>query len=74
MSAQALDWLARFERYLRTERRLSVHTLSAYGRDLAALRAWCERNGVIDWPQLDHQHIRTFVARSHCLLYTSRCV
>jgi len=65
MSAPALDWLARFQRYLGTERRLSVHTLSAYGRDLAALCAWCERNALTDWSQLDHQHIRSFVARSH---------
>jgi len=65
MTPQAMQWLARFERYLGTERRLSVHTLAAYGRDLGALRDWCDRNGVQDWAQLDHQHIRNFAARSH---------
>jgi integrase/recombinase XerC len=65
MTPQATQWLARFERYLGTERRLSVHTLAAYRRDLAALALWCDRNGVADWAQLDHQHIRGFAARSH---------
>jgi len=65
MSAQALEWLARFERYLGTERRLSVHTVSAYRHDLGALRDWCHRTGLRDWQQLDHQHIRAFAARSH---------
>jgi integrase/recombinase XerC len=65
MTPQATQWLVRFERYLGTERRLSVHTLAAYGRDLTALRDWCDRNGIQDWVQLDHQHIRSFAARSH---------
>jgi len=65
MTPQAGEWLVRFQRYLGTERRLSVHTLSAYARDLAALRDWCDRNSISDWAQLDHQHIRSFAARSH---------
>ena len=65
MTPQAGAWLARFQRYLGTERRLSVHTLSAYARDLAALSDWCGRNAIDDWAQLDHQHIRSFAARSH---------
>jgi integrase/recombinase XerC len=65
MTAQATQWRLRFERYLGTERRLSAHTLSAYRSDLAALADWCTRNGIADWAQLDHQHIRSFAARSH---------
>jgi integrase/recombinase XerC len=63
--AEALQWLERFERHLATERRLSAHTLAAYRRDLAALAHWCDRNGLEDWGELDHQHVRTFAARSH---------
>ncbi|HEY1725353.1 MAG TPA: tyrosine recombinase XerC [Steroidobacteraceae bacterium] len=65
MSPQARQWLTRFERHLSTERRLSVHTLAAYRHDLTALRDWCERAGLRQWAQLDHQHVRMFAARSH---------
>ena len=65
MTPQATQWLERFERHLGTERRLSSHTVLAYRRDLAALLDWCSRSGIADWPSLDHQHIRSFAARSH---------
>jgi integrase/recombinase XerC len=65
MTPQASEWLARFERHLATERRLSAHTLAAYRRDLLALHEWCDRSGLQDWRELDHQHIRSFAARSH---------
>ncbi|HEY7929428.1 MAG TPA: tyrosine recombinase XerC [Steroidobacteraceae bacterium] len=65
MSPQALQWLARFEQHLAGERRLSPHTVAAYRRDVAALAAWCRGAQVAEWTQLDHQHVRSFAARSH---------
>jgi integrase/recombinase XerC len=65
VSPEAQQWLERFERYLATERRLSVHTVAAYRRDLDALVQWCLRNAVEDWRTLDHQHVRRFAAHSH---------
>jgi integrase/recombinase XerC len=65
VSPEAAQWLERFERFMATERRLSVHTISAYRRDLRALQDWCERNGVDQWDGLDHQHVRRFAAQSH---------
>ena len=65
MSPEAKQWLERFERFLVTERRLSAHTVSAYRHDLAALVEWCQRQGIERWNALDHQHVRTFAARSH---------
>jgi integrase/recombinase XerC len=56
------------ERYLaslRNERRLSPHTASNYGRDLAALVHYCETHGLSEWRQLDSQHLRLFAAREH---------
>ena len=37
----------------------------AYRHDLKALAQWCDRNGIEQWHALDHQHVRSFAARSH---------
>jgi integrase/recombinase XerC len=65
MTPAALEWLARFRRYLRSERRLSPHTDVSYARDLGALVQFCDRAGLADWSELDSQHVRTFAAHSH---------
>jgi integrase/recombinase XerC len=65
MSPAALEWLARFRRYLSAERRLSRHTDESYTRDLTALVKFCDRAGVSEWSELDTQHVRTFAAHSH---------
>jgi integrase/recombinase XerC len=65
MSPAALEWLARFRRYLASERRLSPHTDTGYARDLKALVRFCDRTGLADWGALDSQHLRAFAAHSH---------
>jgi len=65
MTPAALEWVARFRRYMSSERRLSAHTDSSYARDLAALVKFCDRGGLKEWSSLDSQHIRTFAAHSH---------
>jgi integrase/recombinase XerC len=65
MTPAALEWLARFRRYMRIERRLSPHTDLSYARDLRALVRYCDRAGLADWSALDSQHVRTFAAHSH---------
>src|SRR5207245_2223794 len=65
MTPAALEWVARFRRYMTSERRLSAHTDMSYSRDLAALVRFCDRSGVADWGRLDTQHVRLFAAQSH---------
>jgi len=65
MSPTALEWLARFRRYLGTERRMSPHTQASYSRDLDALVRYCDNSGLAEWPTLDAQHLRVFAARAH---------
>jgi len=65
VTPESLDWVARFHRHLATERRLSKHTGLAYSRELDALVAWCDANGIEEWPKIDGQHVRVFAARSH---------
>jgi integrase/recombinase XerC len=65
MTPAALEWVARFRRYMTSERRLSAHTDRSYSRDLAALIRYCDRSDVADWGGLDTQHVRLFAAHSH---------
>ncbi len=65
MQAAAVAWIGRYLGHLRTERRLSPHTESNYRRDLEALVAYCEREGIAGWKKLDSFHIRSFAAREH---------
>jgi integrase/recombinase XerC len=65
MTPAALEWVARFRRYMNSERRLSAHTDSNYARDLAALAKYCDEMGLEDWKVLDHEHVRKFAAQSH---------
>ena len=57
--------LADFLRRLKTERRLSPHTVEAYERDLRALLAFCAREQIASFPALDSFNVRRFAAESH---------
>jgi integrase/recombinase XerC len=50
---------------LRTERRLSPHTSSAYARDIAAFATWCAGSGLAGWSALREQDVRAFAAAEH---------
>jgi len=54
-----------FLQRLTQERNLSIHTQAGYERDTAALAAWCDRQGLASWNDLDHAHVRAFAAHSH---------
>ena len=74
MTPAALEWVARFRRYMCSERRLAAHTDKSYARDLAALVKFCARTGVADWSALDPQHVRTFAAHSHAAGLSPRSI
>ncbi|MCM2309963.1 MAG: tyrosine recombinase XerC [Steroidobacteraceae bacterium] len=57
--------VGRFLDGLRNERRLSPHTSSSYGRDLATLLEYCAAQGIESWDALDTQHVRSFAAQCH---------
>ena len=55
------DFLA----HLQVERRMSVHTLDAYRRDLAVLAEWAARQGFDDLASVQTEQLRNFVASEH---------
>jgi integrase/recombinase XerC len=65
VTPESLEWLARFQRHLGSERRLSAHTASAYAQDLVRLVAYCDAEQLADWNSVDSQHVRMLAARSH---------
>jgi len=58
-------WIDRFLSHLAQERRMSRHTVDAYGHDLIALAQFGEKRGIDTWGGLDHLQLRTFAAALH---------
>lgn len=54
--------IERFVDHLKYERRLSPLTCQNYRRDLDALTAWCARDGLTRWADVDAGHVRAFAA------------
>jgi integrase/recombinase XerC len=57
--------VAGFLKRLATERRLSPHTVEAYGRDLRELLEFCHREQIASLQALDSFTVRRFAAESH---------
>lgn len=57
--------IAAFVDYLRSQKRASPHTISNYQRDLLRVAAFCQRNQIANWQQLQSQQIRSYIAERH---------
>ncbi|MGE4658398.1 MAG: tyrosine-type recombinase/integrase, partial [Gammaproteobacteria bacterium] len=62
---RAEQYLEAFLEQLKTERRLSQHTLIAYKRDLDVFLDFCDREGLHELTELDAYTVRRFAAESH---------
>ncbi len=65
MHSTEAGWIERFASHLEHERRMSAHTLAAYRRDLACLRAFCDERGISRWNDLANAEVRAFAAAAH---------
>ncbi|WP_461480740.1 tyrosine-type recombinase/integrase [Porticoccus sp.] len=65
MGSQLADQLARFEEHLRSERRLSPHTVNSYLRDLNKLADWCAQQQLMSAAALTSQHVRRCMSQLH---------
>jgi integrase/recombinase XerC len=54
-----------FLSHLQVERRMSVHTLDAYRRDLDALIVWTAEQGIDDLASVRTEQLRAFIAAEH---------
>lgn len=65
MKASAARQLDAFFQHLKSERRLSPHTVSNYRRDLDTLVAFCDTYGLEDWQAVDVARARAYAAQLH---------
>jgi integrase/recombinase XerC len=68
------EWIERFLSHLAHERRMSGHTIAAYGHDLRTLADFAEKRGLAAWSALDHQYLRTFAAALHGAALSPRSI
>jgi len=54
-----------FLEHMRSERRMSAHTINNYRRDLERLSVFCAAQAIDHWGKFKPQHARAFVARLH---------
>ena len=59
------DWVNKFLRLLRQEKRYSPHTVSSYQRDLRRITEFLTSRGIESWSALEHQQVRAYVAFRH---------
>src|SRR6266849_9245726 len=64
MTKAALLYINQFLAYLQN-RNLSPYTIKNYGRDLACLRAFCDKQNIKTWADLDGDQARTYAASLH---------
>ncbi len=57
--------VVRFLQYLRTERRMSPHTVTNYRRDLLCLNSFRAKQSIGDWRGFDVHQARAYVAALH---------
>ncbi len=65
MHKHALKLIEIFLRKLRTERRLSSHTVKNYQRDLRKLVLFCQENEIGNWPDLKEAALRQYISQRH---------
>jgi len=74
MNEPQLRLVERFLDHLRLERRLSIHTITSYRRDLDCLTQYCDANAVLRWQDLKSHHVRGFAASSHAAGLSPRSI
>jgi len=65
MDSAERAWIDRFLSHLAHERRVSGHTIAAYGHDLHALAQFSGARRSCTWSKLEHSHMRAFAAAQH---------
>jgi integrase/recombinase XerC len=74
MNEPQLRLVETFLDHLRLERRLSIHTITSYRRDLDCLTEYCDANAVSRWQDLKSHHVRGFAASSHAAGLSPRSI
>jgi integrase/recombinase XerC len=62
MQKDSQQYLNDFLEYLRSEKRVSLHTLSGYSRDLKRLENFCTDQGLLGWHEIKIADIRRYTA------------